>query len=71
MNSFRIDDPYRQGVRYAFPHLYSKEMSLEEKRVLIEPFTAEKILKVAEKVFEPKNLNLILVGPSPSVKIPT
>jgi len=64
-----LDDPYRQVVRYAFPHLYSKEMSLEEERVLIESFTAEKILKVAEKVFEPKNLNLILVGPyTPQLK---
>ena len=23
-----LDDPYRQVVRYAFPHLYSREMSL-------------------------------------------
>ena len=64
-----LDDPYRQVVRYAFPHLYSKEISLEEERVLIESITAEKILEVAEKVFEPKNLNLILVGPyTPQLK---
>ena len=58
-----LDDPYRQVVRYAFPHLYSREISLEEERVLIKSITAKKIMKVAEKVFEPKNLNLILVGP--------
>ena len=59
-----LDDPYRQVVRYAFPHLYSREISLEEERVLIKSITAKKIMKVAEKVFEPKNLNLILIGPS-------
>ena len=58
-----LDDPYKQVVRYAFPHLYSSEMSLEEERELIESITAKKMLEVAEKVFEAKNLNLILVGP--------
>tara|TARA_B100001750_G_scaffold210103_1_gene190417 strand:- start:77 stop:469 length:393 start_codon:yes stop_codon:yes gene_type:complete len=58
-----LDDPYRQVVRYAFPHLYSREISLEEERVLIKSITVEKIMEVAKKVFEPKNLNLILIGP--------
>ncbi|MEK9629729.1 MAG: pitrilysin family protein [Nitrospinota bacterium] len=58
-----LDDPYRQLVRYAFPHLYSREMSVEEERNLIDSVTAEKMLEVAEKIFEPKKLNLILVGP--------
>lgn len=58
-----LDDPYKQVVRYAFPHLYSNEMSLQEERELIESITAKKMLEVAEKVFEAKNLNLILVGP--------
>jgi predicted Zn-dependent peptidase len=58
-----LDDPYKQVVRYAFPHLYSSEMSLQEERKLIESITAKKMLEVAEKVFEAKNLNLILVGP--------
>ena len=58
-----LDDPYKQVVRYAFPHLYSSEMSLQEERELIESITAKKMLEVAEKVFEAKNLNLILVGP--------
>ena len=64
-----LDDPYRQVVRYAFPHLYSREMSMEEERILIESITTEKIMEVAKKVFEPKNLNLILVGPyTPQLK---
>ena len=58
-----LDDPYKQVVRYAFPHLYSSEMSLQEERELIESITANKMMEVAEKVFEAKNLNLILVGP--------
>ena len=58
-----LDDPYKQVVRYAFPHLYSSEMSLQEERELIESISAKKMLEVAEKVFEAKNLNLILVGP--------
>ena len=58
-----LDDPYKQVIRYAFPHLYSSEMSLQEERELIESITAKKMLEVAEKVFEAKNLNLILVGP--------
>ena len=58
-----LDDPYRQVVRYAFPHLYSREMSLDEERSLIESITAEKMLQVADKVFDSKKLNLILVGP--------
>jgi predicted Zn-dependent peptidase len=58
-----LDDPYKQVVRYAFPHLYSSEMSLQEERELIESITAKKMMEVAENVFEAKNLNLILVGP--------
>ncbi len=58
-----LDDPYKQVVRYAFPHLYSREMSLEEERIFIESITAEKMLAVAKKVFDSKKLNFILVGP--------
>ena len=58
-----LDDPYRQVVRYAFPHLYSSEMSLEEERILIESITVKKMQEVANKVFDSKRLNLILVGP--------
>jgi predicted Zn-dependent peptidase len=64
-----LDDPYKQVVRYAFPHLYSTEMSLQEEREIIESITAKQMLEVAEKVFEAKNLNLILVGPyTPELK---
>jgi predicted Zn-dependent peptidase len=64
-----LDDPYKQVVRYAFPHLYSREMSLEEERVLIESISAKQMLEVAEKVFDSNNLNLILVGPyTPELK---
>ena len=58
-----LDDPYKQVVRYAFPHLYSREMSLEEEKNFIESITAEKILSVSDKVFDSKNINFILVGP--------
>ena len=58
-----LDDPYRQVVRYAFPHLYSREMSLEEERILIESITVKKMQEVANKIFDSKRLNLILVGP--------
>ena len=58
-----LDDPYRQVVRYAFPHLYSREMSLEDERILIESVTVKKMQEVANKVFDSKRLNLILVGP--------
>ena len=58
-----LDDPYRQVVRYAFPHLYSREMSLEDERILIESITVKKMQEVANKVFDSKRLNLILVGP--------
>ena len=64
-----LDDPYKQVVRYAFPHLYSREMSLEEERVLIESISAKQMLEVAEKVFDSNNLNLILVCPyTPELK---
>tara|TARA_B100000686_G_C16754838_1_gene954781 strand:+ start:373 stop:1683 length:1311 start_codon:yes stop_codon:yes gene_type:complete len=58
-----LDDPYKQVVRYAFPHLYSREMTLDEEKILIESITAEKMLEVARKVFDSKKLNFILVGP--------
>ena len=38
-------------------------MSIQEERELIESVTTEKMLEVAKKVFEAKNLNFILVGP--------
>lgn len=58
-----LDDPYKQVVRYAFPHLYSEELSVEEERSQIEMISKEKIMDVARKTFVPEVLNLILVGP--------
>ena len=58
-----LDDPYKQLMRYAFPHLYSEELSLEEERSQIEMISREKIIDVARKTFVPEVLNLILVGP--------
>jgi predicted Zn-dependent peptidase len=58
-----LDDPYKQVVRYAFPHLYSEELSVDEERNQIEMISKEKIIDVARKTFIPEVLNLILVGP--------
>ncbi len=64
-----LDDPYKQVVRYAFPHLYSEELSVEEERNQIEMISKEKIMDVAVKTFVPEVLNLILVGPyTPELK---
>ncbi len=58
-----LDDPYKQVVRYAFPHLYSEELSVEEERNQVQMISKEKIIDVARKTFVPEVLNLILVGP--------
>ena len=64
-----LDDPYKQVIRYAFPHLYSEEMSLKEERNLILAISKEKITEVARLTFVPEHLNLILVGPyTPDLK---
>ena len=64
-----LDDPNKQVIRYAFPHLYSEEMSLEEERNLILAISKEKITEVARRTFVPEYLNLILVGPyTPELK---
>ena len=65
-----LDDPYKQVVRYAFPHLYSEELSVEEERNQVEMISKEKIMDVAMKTFVPEVLNLILVGPyTPELKV--
>jgi len=57
-------------VRYAFPHLYSEELSVEEERNQIEMISKEKIMDVAMNTFVPEVLNLILVGPyTPELKV--
>jgi predicted Zn-dependent peptidase len=64
-----LDDPYKQVIRYAFPYLYSEEMSLEEERNRILAISKEKITEVARRTFVPEKLSLILVGPyTPELK---
>lgn len=64
-----LDDPYKQVVRYAFPHLYSEELSVEEERNQIQMISKEKIMEIAKKTFVQEVLNLILVGPyTPELK---
>jgi predicted Zn-dependent peptidase len=64
-----IDDPCKQVIRYAFPHLYSEEMSLEEERNQVMEISKDKIVEVAKRTFSKENLNLILVGPfTPELK---
>jgi predicted Zn-dependent peptidase len=64
-----LDDPYKQVIRYAFPYLYSEEMSLEEERNRILAISKEKITEVARRTFVPEKLSLILVGPyNPELK---
>ena len=58
-----LDDPYKQVVRYAFPHLYSKTISVEEEVAIIEAITTKDILEVAKRIFVRKNLNVVVVGP--------
>ena len=58
-----LDDPYKQVVRYAFPHLYSEELSVEEERDQIQMISKEKIMDVSKKTFVSEVLNLTLVGP--------
>ncbi len=58
-----LDDPYKQVIRYAFPHLYSEEMSIEEERNQVMAISKEKITEVAKRTFVPELVNLILVGP--------
>jgi len=64
-----LDDPYKAVVRYAFPHLYSVELSVEEEISQIQMISKERIIEVARKTFVPEVLNLILVGPyTPELK---
>ncbi len=64
-----LDDPYKQVVRYAFPHLYSYELSLEEEQNRIMAISKEKIIDVARRTFVAEKMSLILVGPhTPELK---
>ena len=58
-----LDDPYKQVVRYGFPHLYSEELSVEDEQAQIQMISKEKIIEVSKKTFVANMLNLTLVGP--------
>ncbi len=61
--ALELDDPGKQAARYGFSELYSKVITLEEERDLIESITLEDIRRVAESIFQARNLNVVLVGP--------
>ncbi len=58
-----LDIPCKQIVRYAFPHLYSKCISVEGEVAIIESITTADILRVAKKIFVRNKLNAVIVGP--------
>jgi len=61
--ALELDEPGKQASRYGFSELYSKVMTLEEEKDLVESITLEDIRRVAEFVFKARNLNVVLVGP--------
>ncbi|HKI49891.1 MAG TPA: pitrilysin family protein [Desulfobacteria bacterium] len=61
--ALELDDPGKQAARYGFSELYSKVITLEEERDLVESITLEDIRRMAESVFKARNLNVVLVGP--------
>ena len=61
--ALELDEPGKQAARYGFSELYSKVITLEEERDLVESITLEDIRRVAESVFKARNLNVVLVGP--------
>ncbi len=61
--ALELDEPGKQAARYGFSELYSKVITLEEERELVESITLEDILRVAESIFRARNLNVVLVGP--------
>ena len=61
--ALELDEPCKQAARYGFSELYSKVITLEEERDLVELITLEDIRRVAEPIFKARNLNVVLVGP--------
>jgi predicted Zn-dependent peptidase len=61
--ALELDEPGKQASRYGFPELYSKVITLEEERDLVESITLKDIHRVAESIFKARNLNVVLVGP--------
>jgi predicted Zn-dependent peptidase len=61
--ALELDEPGKQASRYGFSELYSKVITLEEERDLVESITLKDIHRVAESIFKARNLNVVLVGP--------
>jgi predicted Zn-dependent peptidase len=61
--ALELDEPGKQVSRYGFPELYTKVITLEEERDMVESITLEDIHRVAKSVFTARNLNVVLVGP--------
>lgn len=61
--ALELDEPGKQVSRYGFSELYSKVITLEEERDIVESITLEDIHRVAGSVFKARNLNVVLVGP--------
>lgn len=66
---FDLDDPYKQILRFGFVQLYSKEVTIEEEKSIIEGIDIQSLRKIARKTFIRDTLNLIVVGPfTPELK---
>jgi predicted Zn-dependent peptidase len=61
--ALELDEPGKQAARYGFSELYSKVITLEEEKNLVESIALEDIHRVAQSVFQARNLNVVLVGP--------
>ena len=61
--ALELDEPGKQASRYGFSELYSKVISLEEERDIVESISLKDIHRVAESIFKSRNLNVVLVGP--------
>jgi len=61
--ALELDEPGKQASRYGFSELYSKVITLEEEKELVESITLKDIQRVADSIFQSSNLNVVLVGP--------
>jgi len=61
--ALELDEPGKQVARYGFSELYSKVITLDEEKDIVESITLEDIRRMAESIFKARNLNVVLVGP--------
>lgn len=61
--AIEVDEPGKQVSRYGFSELYSTVISMEEELKLIEAVTLKDVQRVADAIFQPRNLNVVMVGP--------